>query len=56
MRALEGVRGVPWWRVVHQEGSKGIVPDTPAGEKQRDPLQAERIAFSGERFALEGSQ
>ena len=56
MRALEGVRGVPWWRVVHQEGGKGVVPDPPAGEKQRDLLQAEGIACSEERFDLEGSR
>ena len=56
MRALEGVKGVPWWRVVHQEGSWGVVPDAPAGEKQRDLLQAEGIVFSKERFHLEGSR
>ena len=56
MRALEGVEGVPWWRVVHREGDKGVVPDSAAGEKQRDLLQAEGIAFTKEGFDLQGRQ
>lgn len=46
LRALPRHSSLPWHRVVNAQGKLSLTPDTAAGRRQRQRLEAEGIEFS----------
>jgi len=52
LRALPNDSQLPWHRVVAASGKLSLPADSPAGRSQRARLEAEGVAFRGQRIAL----
>ena len=52
VRSLAGKARIPWWRVVRKDGQRGLITASKTGQKQRELLENEGVAFHGRSFHL----